>query len=358
MACGTLAVIDRGSGPGLAVRSVHTGRLQLGTSPGSVKRGIAHMTTGVEAGYRVIKALLDIGMTLEEGVQLPVRMKIILDGVSVAREFKPQFICEGDEGRYAKAVYDVRPVAASRLQERPRHRLVVLYDASRRVSLDEAGLLVVYDVPEAWSSYVYMAGVVPVRPNEEVILTAKLPETRQNPKIVYASLVLPSRFSEVEVRVGGTVRLVSGVVGPVLVEAPARVRGDQLRVSVDYRSLARPVYPRIAFVTGLSIIESVAPAARLAVEVDRVDVEDGRVRLALKITNSGLVKPEKVMVVASALGIPLKRLEVDPVDPGSESSVDLSLDMARLPASAGRIVVRVVWNNYGRVFFEEVEVDV
>ena len=255
-------------------------------------------------------------------------------------------------------MYDIKPIAASRLQERPRHRLVVLYDASRRVSLDEAGLLVAYEVPEAWSSYVYMAGVAPVRPNEEMILNATLPESRQSVKNVYVSLVTPSRFSEIEVRVGGTVRLVSGVVGPVLVEAPARIKGNQLRVSVDYRGLARPVYPRIAFVTGLVAIESIVPQARLLVGVDSVRVEGTKVNLLLRVSNVGLVRPEKVMLVASALGIPLKRVEVDPVDPGSDAQVSLDVDLARLPASASKVTVRVVWNNYGRVFFEESEVSV
>ncbi len=353
MATGRLVTLDQGSGPGYIVRGVHVGRLNLGSGPDARKRGSVNVTTGVEGDYQITKALLDLGVYASKEVKFPLRMKVVLNGATVTREFKPQFVCEGDQGKYAKAVYDVKPLAAARLKSRPRHRIVIFYDSSRIISIDEAWLLAVYDVEGSWHSYVYMAGAVGFKPGEEIVVNAKLPESRTPSKSLQVGLVMPSRFAEIEVRVGNAVKTVTGIVGPALVEMPIKVEGDKVRVSVDYRVASAHVYPRVAYLTSILIDEAVAPRADLKLSVEKVSVGPRFIEMDVTVRNDGDVEPDKVILTVIAAGIPIARVEVDPVKPGEARDVSVKIDRSRIPADTSMATVRLVWNNLGRVFVNE-----
>lgn len=353
MATGRLVALDQGSGRGYVIRGVHVGRLNMGSGPEARKRGSVNITTGVEGDYRITKALLDLGVYAGKEVKFPLRMKVILNGATVTREFKPQFVCEGDQGRYAKAVYDVKPLASARLKSRSRHKIVMLYDSSRVVSVDEVGLLLVYDVEESWHSYTYMAGAVGFKPGEEIVVNAKLPESRTPHKSLQVSLVMPSRFAEIEVRAGNSVKMVTGIVGPTLVEMPVNVDGDKVRVSIDYRAKTAHVYPKVAYLTSILIDEAVAPKAELKLSVDRVSVEQNSISLDVSVRNEGSIEPDKVIVTVIVAGLPVARAEVDPVKPGDTRRINVKIDKSRIPADASTAVVRLVWNNLGRVFVHE-----
>lgn len=353
VATGKLMALDQGSGPGYIVRGVHVGRLNLGSGPDARKRGSINITTGVEGDYQITKALLDLGIYASKEVKFPLRMKVVLNGATVTREFKPQFICEGDQGKYAKAVYDVKPLAAARLKSRPRHRIVVFYDSSRIVSMDDAGLLIVYDVEGSWHSYVYMAGAVGFKPGEEIVVNAKLPESRTSSKSLQVGLVMPSRFAEIEVRVGNAVKTVTGIVGPVLIEMPIKVEGDKVRVSVDYRAASAHVYPRVAYLTSILIDEALAPRADLKLSVEKVNIGPRLIEFSVTLKNEGDTEPDKVILTVIAAGIPVARVEVDPIKPGEVKDVALRIDRSRIPADTSTAIVRLVWNNLGRVFVNE-----
>ena len=309
MAKGVLAEVDSSSGQGLLVRGSYTGRMLVGVGLNASKRGVVNLATEVEGPYRAEKALLELGMTLPKEVRLPLRMKIILDGLTVSREFKPQFVGEGDDSVYAKAIYDVRPLVASKLASRPRHRLVVIYDSSKVKGL-------------------------------------------------YVNLVVPSRFSDIEVRAGNAVRIVSGVQGPVLVEGNFTSPGDSVRVSINYRGLAGSAAQTTAYITGVMVVESLVPRASLRITSVEAGDEGGSLQIRARIANTGSRAPDKAMLLVTALGIPLARVPVDSVEPGAEASVEARVDLSKLPAPTDRVNVRIVWVNYGRPFFDEVEVKV
>ncbi len=358
MAKGVLAEVDSSSGRGLLVRGSYTGRMLVGVGLNASKRGVVNLATEVEGPYKAEKALLELGMTLPRGVRLPLRMKIILDGLTVSREFKPQFLGEGDDSIYAKAIYDVKPLVASKLASRPRHRLVVIYDSSKIVGLDEASLVAVYDVEGAWYSYTLRSGVMSVKPGEEVIVSAKLPESRMKVKGLYVNLVVPSRFSDIEVRAGNSVKIVSGVQGPVLVEGSFASPGDAVRVSINYRGLAGSAAQTTAYITGVMVVESQVPRASLRITSVEAENEGGGLLVKARVANTGARTPDKVMLLVTALGIPLARVPVDTVEPGAEVSVETKVDLSKLPAPTDRVSVRVVWVNYGRPFFDEAEVKI
>ncbi|GAB6147774.1 CARDB domain-containing protein [Stetteria hydrogenophila] len=356
MAAGRLAALDQGSGPGYVVRGAYVGRLSLGSGPGARKKEVVYVTTGVEGDYEISKAILDLGVYAGKDVKFPIRMKVLLNGATVTREFKPQFVCKGDEGSYAKAVYDVRSLAAARLKSRPQHRVSLIYDSSRIVNVDDVGLLVVYNIEESWHSYVYMAGAIGFEPGEEIVVNAKLPESKTPSKSVQVGLVVPSRFSEMEVRVGDSVRNITGIVGPVLVELPAHVEGERVRVVVDYKSGSAHVYPKVAYLTSVVVSEAIAPRANLKLSIAGVESGGDSLKIQVTLRNDGNAEPSKVILSVIVAGLPVARLEVDPLKPGESRDVTLKIDKSRLPENASTAVVRAVWNNLGRVYVSESQV--
>jgi len=339
-------VEDGVAGRGVPVWGYSAPSISLGTAPGSRRRAVAWLTLPRAEG-RVEAAYLSVGVLIEKGERFPVSWKMAVDGVSISREFKPQFTVDTDYGVYGRAIYDVRPVLARKLAEREDHKIFVARDAYRPVRVVDVFLYARYAVEGASYESSYHTGAAALEPGESVSVYANLGRSLGGGRKAAVTLYSPSHQARLRVVAGGSQPVEVAGLGGYLAEVTVPYRGSPVPVSVVYETPREPFYPKTAIVSDVVVAEVLAPEPRPEVEVEEVERLDSRLRVRLRVENRGDGVLANALLVAIALGTQLARARIERLEPGSAREVEITLDTSKIPVALRRVQVRLVWRHLG-----------
>ena len=320
--------------------------LRLGTAPDSRRRGHTWIILP-RAESRVEAAYLSIGVVLGEGARLPLSWKLAVDGVNIAREFKPQFVVETDSGVYAKAVYDVRPVLASRLAEREEHRVFLARDAYHPIEVVDVFLFARYEGPYEYSTS-YLTGAVKLEPGEVYQVSARLPQVPEGSRSAGIMIHSPSHLAEFEIVIGGSRPFRAGGGDSTFLEVPFAYRGSPVPLSIRYVKPSVPFYPKHAIVADTIIVDLAAPAPRPRIVIESVAEEEGVVVVKGRVVNEGEGDMHDTLLEVSAMTVLVHRERLGTLEPGGERDFEVRVPVARLPVKPSRVQVRISWVHMAR----------
>jgi len=279
----------------------------------------------------------------------PVRLKI--NGSTVAREYKPQFYVEIDEGLYYKAVYDVTPLVSRKLLEKSDHRLGVFYEHLRPLRVSDACLLAIFESQRASFSISYYTGAVSVQPGDVFKVNARLPGLIKGSRRALIGLHIPSSRSNVKLVAGGSDPLIVAGPGFIIAEIKIPYKGPEVPVAVLYEKPETSVYPKTVILTDIAVIESLYPEPLLEVSIIESRVDNEKVAIRGLATNSGAEAARDVRVSIISLGVKLAESGLGDLEPGAGMEFELSASKSPL----ARLSIRVEWVHLGLKYSKTIE---
>jgi len=346
MVTGGLDVVEEVSGRGIPAWGYALGGPRVGSAPGASTRGTLWVSLP-RASESVERLLLSIGVFVDHDVRPPISWKLIVDGVSVSREFRPQFQVETDWGVYMKAIYDVKPILSRRVVERESHKIVVIRDAVKPVRMADAVLYARYSSEKGVYSVSYWTGAVALEPGEGYQVNANLGRSMEGKR--RAGVIVHSPYHDASFRViaGGSQPETAVGEGSHYIEASVPYKGSPVPVYIRYEDPGYRFYPRIAVVSDVFVAEVKAPEPRPRLVVERVSVKDSRLVIEGYVENVGDDVLEPPMLVVLALGVRLARKKLPRLEPGGRTGFRVEFAVDRLPIRPSRANVRLVWRRLG-----------
>jgi len=346
---GSIEDFGSSSGSGIVRHTDAYNKVVLGSGFNASKRTSIALATGLRSSeVSVDKAYLDIGFLVPKDVGLPLRLVISLDGVTITREFKPQITAELEDGIYGKAVYEIEGLLGNRLAEKDIHLMNIVYTAARPIIFEDAGLTIVYKgIERSWHSMRLLTGAMVIEPGDFLAVDISLPESKADIKNLNMRLQIPSRFANINVEAADFHADLTGNIGNVQIESPVRFKGKKLRVYINYKKPERNFYPKHVLISSLLLYESSMPEAFLNIEVEDVEKEKDYYKVRCKIRNIGHVKSSEALLLVYALGIKLGELKIGPLAPSEETETLLTVKTPKVSVPVNKLLLRIVWNNYG-----------
>ena len=346
MVTGGLDVVEEVSGRGIPAWGYALGGPRVGSAPGASTRGTLWVSLP-RASEGIERLLLSIGVFVDHDVRPPISWKLIVDGVSVFREFRPQFQVETDWGVYMKAIYDVKPILSRRVIERETHKIVVIRDAVKPVRIADAVLYARYSSEKGVYSVSYWTGAVALEPGEGYQVNANLGRSMEGRR--RAGVIVHSPYHDASFRViaGGSRPEAAVGEGSHYIEASIPYKGSPVPVYIRYEDPGYRFYPRIAVVSDVFVAEVKAPEPRPRLVVEKVSVTDSRVAIEGYVENVGDDVLEPSMLVVLALGVRLAKKKLPRLEPGGKASFQVEFTIDRLPIRPSRANVRLVWRRLG-----------
>lgn len=357
MVSGELDRVEESSGKGIPVWGYALGGPKVGSGPGASVKGALWVSLP-RAGERVETLVLSVGVFVDFDVKPPLSWKLVVDGISVSREFRPQFVAETDSGVYLKAVYDVKPILAARVVRQESHKILIFRDAVHPIRVADVFLYSRFASEKASYSVSYWTGAVALEPGDLYKIDANVGRGFGGKRVAGVVVHAPYHDSQFEVIAGGSrVEKVTGQ-GVHYVEVGVPYRGSPVPVSVRYIDPGYRFFPRIGLISEVVVRELRAPAPEPKLVVDRVETVGDRVRVKGYVENVGDDTLESTMLVVLALGARLARRTLPPLKPGSRADFAVEFDVSRLPVKPSRASLRLIWRRLGetRLIAEDIPI--
>ncbi|MCE4612947.1 MAG: hypothetical protein F7C07_03860 [Desulfurococcales archaeon] len=340
---GELVEVIRDSGDGFAFAEMKQANISLGTVPGARKYGQASLRIPRPSNARVKASYLSVGVMAggDYAWGAPVRLKI--DGSTVAREYKPQFSVEVDEGFYYKAIYDITPLVSKKLLEKSEHKLGAFYEHLRPLRLSDACLLAVYESGKGSYSISYHTGAVSLQPGEVLKVNMRLPKRLEGTRKALVGVYLPSSRSYIKVVAGGSDPLVMSGPGFATASIEVPYRGLEVPVAVIYEKPETSVYPKTVVVTDVIVVESIYPKPDPRVIIESKHLKGEEASIEGTIVNNGDETAQDLRVYVTSLGIKIAENSIGDLEPGKSSKFVLKFNKKQAP----HLAIRVEWTYLG-----------
>jgi len=292
---------ERVQGEGVPVWGYSFPDVSLGTAPGSRRRAVAWITLprmpgSIEAAY------LAVGVVAERGERFPVSWKLAVDGVNVAREFKPQLTVETDFGVYGRAIYDVKPLLSRRLAERDDHKIFLARDIYRPVRVVDVFLYARYRVDGARYASSYYTGAAGLEPGEMLNLYFDIGRSFEGRRTATVLLHLPSYQAKARIVAGGSEPLIVSGGNGQLASISIPYKGTPIPLSIVYERPTTIFYPKTMIVSDVIVSEILYPEPRPRLEVDEVKATGEIITVRGRIINEGEGDLLGALLVAIAVG--------------------------------------------------------
>lgn len=357
MVTGSLEVVEEVQGRGVPAWGYALGGPKVGSGPGASSKGALWLNLPV-AGQRVERLLLSIGVFTDRETRPPISWKLVVDGVSVSRELRPQFMVETDDGYYMKAIYDVKPVLAGRVVRQESHKILVFRDAVHPIRIADVLLYARFENEKARYSVSYYTGAVAMEPGDHYKVDANLGRGFGGKRTAGVLVHSPYHDSAFELVAGGSKPERAVGQGAHYIEASFSYTGSPVPVYLKYIDPGFKFYPRIAVLTEVIAAEILAPAPEPRLYIESVEAEGSKITVRGVVENVGDDVLDSTMLVVLALGARLARKTLPPVEPGGKAEFTLEFDVSRLPIRPSRASIRLIWRRLGetRLVSSEVEI--
>ncbi len=350
-------MVEEASGRGIPAWGYALGGPRVGLAPGATTKGSVWLSLP-RAGEKIERLLLSVGIFLDEEVRPPISWKLVVDGVSISREFRAQFSVPTDMGVYMKAIYDVKPILSKKVVERETHKITVYRDAARPIRMADVLLYARFKGEKGVYSVSYWTGAVALEPGESYQVNASLGKSFEGARKAGVIIHSPYHDASFEVIAGGSRPEKAVGEGSHYIETLIPYKGSPIPVYVRYENPGYKYYPKIAVVSEIIVSELLAPAPNPKLIVENVECSDDRVRVKGFVENIGDDILEPPMLVVIALGARLARKILPAIPPGDRVHFKVEFDISRLPIRPNRASIRLIWRRLGetRLVSEEARI--
>jgi len=222
--------------------------------------------------------------------------KVSLNGITLTREFKPQTLIELDDKLYAMQVFDI-----TQLTQTPgKYSLKITCESSEPVFIEALYMIGVMYRKDVRASLSMNAGVLGLKPGEEVNLKLKLPKYKLNDSLilVYNS---PSKRALVKLSIGDLEYNIKDKLGTSelsLNNILARCESKVLKITHEKPQIT--YYPKYFKIFGYAIYSTNISGPEIKLKDLKVLSDEGVVKLLL--TNEGDVEANNVIIVGIRMG--------------------------------------------------------
>ncbi len=310
-------------------------------------QGLIHYTTisnplvlggygNPRSGYTVFsidqglsKAFLVLSISCKS-VPRNILWKVMLNGVTLVREFKPQLLEEWEEGVYAVQVFDISQL----LSEAGRYTLSIKCESSEAVVIESATLFGIAPLENARTEVVFKAGQVGLKPSESIGIEVPM-SSKDGVGKALITLSMPSRKAVVDIMINGKkVETIDGIIGVEEVSIKNVYLGGRNSVTLLHRDTSLAYYPRDVRIHNLLMY-------KLLVEGPKINVEEASLsenKLAMRLRNSGDVTARNIVIACLSAGEILFRDVISALKPGGEFAKGYTVSAKQRP-----IIVRVIY---------------
>ncbi|MEN2999434.1 MAG: hypothetical protein ABDH61_02530 [Acidilobaceae archaeon] len=349
---GALVKIREEAGEGVVGLFTASPELVLGEGAQALKKATIRLPPMRPRGSQVKFSYLSVGVLVPPHLKAPLRWRMELDGVTVAREMKPQVAVELEDGHLYRAMYDTSPILSAKKNSMYGCVLRLFYDSAHPITLVEATMVNSFLVPKASYSMAYLSGYLALEPGESVSIPIRLSQlVGEETRVTVTALVRSPRAS---------LRITAGesaeVSGPGLrvVELPV---GNAPEVRIEYPPQEVKIYPKRVVVTGVVVVNRSLPTP-LEVKVAEVRREGSVRTIGLLLHNPGAEPAEEVSLAIRQSMVLIKEVRLDPIGPRESATFTVSLDASRLPSRSPRLTIEARWRKEGIASSRSIDVDI
>ena len=256
--------------------------------------------------------------------------KVMLNGVTLVREFKPQLLEEWEEGVYAVQVFDVSQL----MSEAGRYTLSIKCESSEAVTVEAMTLFGIAPLENAKTEVVFKAGQVGLKPSERVDIDVPMSD-RDGVGKTLITLSMPSRKAVVDVMINGKqVETLDGIIGVEEVSIKNVHLGSKNSVTLLHRDTSLAYYPRDVRIHNLLMYKVLVEGPK----VDVVDASLGNDKVSMKLRNTGDVVAKNIVIACLTAGEILFRDVINALRPGEEVVREYAVSAKQRP-----VIVRVIY---------------
>jgi len=295
---------------------------------------------------KVDKVLLDVSISTTFN-PLNIKWKLLFDEFTLTREFKPQILVEDNGFYYSKLIFDLTPV----YKYSTKHTLGVQFEGAEPITVEHVNLVIFYPVEGASSSITYLSGALLLKPGEETALNVSI-EPIEGEGFVKIVGVVPSRQAKVKVFFNDKlIHTIEGVLGVEEITASPIDVNDENIIKIQHLPSTTRYYPSSFRLSTIIVGKNKIPLPRIT--ISETKVEDNK--LIIKITNQGMVEPDRLILLVTHLGSIIYRGKLKPLKPGETELIEVPLKGIR---GCNNITIRAIWGKLSKTEFVEAKVKV
>lgn len=298
---------------------------------------------------RVSHAFLEV---LVEAKSTHVDWKLKLNGVSITREFKPPIVLELPEHgkNLYKFIYDVTGLLnIDEVLSREWANVTIKHEGGEQLGIKGILLNAIYEDKEAVSTYNHLTGLLLLEHSEEYTYSLNPPPSLIRSDISAKFVLYAPRVGRVKIISENSVE-------------PLTLPHTQVEEHTILLSSTTP-YIKVLFeqeqgVPGYLVLSSITlynthvKAPNLSIVDAGVSRENSRVKINLKLLNTGDSKPDRVVISVFNRGILQCMFREDGFDYEPSRLVEREL-VVTVPQKPSELIIRVAWSKLTRTWFTD-----
>ncbi len=297
---------------------------------------------------KIDKALLEVAVTTPFN---PVnsKWKLVFNGFTLTREFKPQLLVEEDGLYHSKLVFDITPV----IKPYNRHTVGVQFDGAHPLTVNHVSLLVFYPTSEVETSIAYFSGILLLKPGESIEIPINITPIEGEDFLRIIGIV-PSKQAKIEFYLND--KMINKFEGVLGVEELNYCNGigitGENRLKVVHLPAETRYYPNKFRLSTIIIGKARYSMPDIDIGTTKI-LEDS---IEVEIINRNKVKPDKIVVLAINLGNIIHRRKLEEFPEEGVYRIRIPIDRNKIKNTS--ITLRVVWNRLSRSRFKEKRVEI
>ncbi len=297
---------------------------------------------------KIDKALLEVAVTTPFN---PVnnKWKLVFNGFTLTREFKPQLLVNEDGLYYSKLVFDITPI----IKPYNRHIVGVQFDGAQPLTVDHVSLLVFYPTDEVETSIAYFSGMLLLKPGESIEIPINITPI-DGEDFVRIIGIVPSKQAKIEFYVNDKmINKIEGVLGVEELNYSDTIGlSSENKLKVVHLPADTRYYPNKFRLS--TVIIGKARYSMPDIDIGSTKINEDSIEV--EIVNRNKIKPDKVVVLAINLGNIIYRKKLDEFPEDGIYNIRIPIDRSKVKNTS--LTLRVVWNRLSRSRFKEKRIEI
>lgn len=335
--------------------------IYVSTTPNTSLGGLSLTRTTIPLDLSpVVDASISKGL-LEIAVRAPhekFMWRLKVNGIPVAREFKPQVLAHLKSSVFAKLVYDITPILKTpESMRKNRINVTIKYEGSDHIFVEHIGALVGYDSSDAETRISMLSGALALDPGEDALLSIEHPEELSVPALFKTVLISPSPQANILLKFNNDKNyIIKGIVGGEEISFNVLCRSGKNTIYIKHGEPVTQYYPKELLVSSIVLLQTKYVEPKLEITDLKIPekISSGE-KIRLRITNKGEAKPGRALLTVIYRGQAILQVKLPLLEPGSETEVEIPIN---LPRGEHTVNFRLVWRKLSKIVFKDNVVNV
>lgn len=279
------------------------------------------------------------------------RLKV--NGIPVAREFKPQAVAKLKNGVFAKLVYDITPILKTPESiKKNRINVTIKYEGSDRIFIEHIGALIGYESSDAETRISMLSGALTLEPGEETLLKIDHQGGLDVLATLKTILISPSTRARILLKFNdGKDYVLKGSVGGEEVTLNVNCVDGVNKVFIKHLESETQYYPKELLLSSIVLLQTkyIEPVLEITEFRVREDTSSKK-KLGVRIKNTGKSKPSRALLTIIYRGQPIHQQKLPLLEPGEETEAWIPLNM---PKGEHELNIRLVWRKLSKISFKD-----